>query len=81
MRCVADRNEAPVFAGHKLAHGALLLRVELGIGSGLIPAPGGGRETGTPASVLRGRSFQPQSILVQRGFLTPIAREGIIAPL
>jgi hypothetical protein len=28
MRRVADRNEAPVFAGHKLAHGALLFRLE-----------------------------------------------------
>jgi hypothetical protein len=76
MRRGADRNQAPVFAGHKLAHGALLFRLELGIGSRLIPAPGHGREAGTLAPVLRRRSVHSQSILFQRGFLTPIAGEG-----
>jgi hypothetical protein len=42
MRRVTDRSEAPIFAGHKLAHGALLFRLELGIGSGLMLAPGVG---------------------------------------
>ena len=34
MRRVADGSETPIFARHKLAHGALLFRLELGIGSG-----------------------------------------------
>ena len=77
MRRVADRNEAPIFASHKLAHSALLFRPKFSIASGLVFAPGHGREANTLAPVLPGGSFHSQVILVQRGTFSPIPREGI----